>query len=412
VDWDPLHLFEGYGIELEYMIVDRESLAVKPISDRLIHAVAGSYESEIELGDIAWSNELVLHVIELKTNGPTDRLEGLAARFAENVHRIDSLLEGLGGRLLGSAMHPWMDPMSEMHLWPHEYNPVYETFHRIFDCRGHGWANLQSMHINLPFSGDAEFARLHAAVRLVLPILPALAASSPIVDGKPTGFLDTRLEVYKTNSAAIPSMTGSVIPEPVYTREAYELQILGRIYRDLAPHDPQGVLQHEFANARGAIARFDRNAIEIRVIDVQEHPSADIAIAAAAVAVLRHLMGQSSTPLESLSAFPLEPLASILDQTIRDADQAVITDAAYLEALTGATRSMSAGLLWRSLLDRAAEGGNAVPGELSSALDLILRRGPLARRILTRTGSNPTRASIADTYRELAACLEEDRLFE
>ena len=32
-------------------------------------------------------------------------------------------------------------------------------------------------------------------------------------------------------------------------------------------------------NSRGAIARFDRNAIEIRVIDVQECPKADLAIA-------------------------------------------------------------------------------------------------------------------------------------
>ena len=50
---------------------------------------------------------------------------------------------------------------------------MYEAYDRIFDCRGHGWANLQAVHLNLPFSGDEEFGRLHAAIRLVLPIMPA-----------------------------------------------------------------------------------------------------------------------------------------------------------------------------------------------------------------------------------------------
>ena len=77
---------------------------------------------------------------------------------------------------------------------------IYQTYDRIFGCKAHGWANLQSMHLNLPFADDAEFARLHAAIRLVLPIIPALAASSPIADGRPTGFMDIRMEAYRTHS--------------------------------------------------------------------------------------------------------------------------------------------------------------------------------------------------------------------
>jgi hypothetical protein len=61
-------LFEVTGIEIEYMIVDRETLAVRPIADLVLGA-----DGELELGSIACSNELVLHVIELKTNGPGAR---------------------------------------------------------------------------------------------------------------------------------------------------------------------------------------------------------------------------------------------------------------------------------------------------------------------------------------------------
>ncbi len=103
------------------------------------------------------------------------------------MKRINGVLEPLGARLMPSAMHPWMDPHREMVLWPHENSSIYEAFNRIFDCRGHGWANLQAVHLNLPFRGDAEFARLHAAIRVLLPLLPALAASSPFIDGRLPG---------------------------------------------------------------------------------------------------------------------------------------------------------------------------------------------------------------------------------
>ena len=94
-----------------------------------------------------------------------------------------------------TAAHPFMDPMKETKIWPHENNEVYAIYNKIFDCRGHGWSNLQSTHLNLPFYDDEEFAKLHAAVRLVLPILPALCASSPILDGKLTGCTGYALEI-------------------------------------------------------------------------------------------------------------------------------------------------------------------------------------------------------------------------
>ena len=120
-----------------------------------------------------------------------------------------------------TAMHPWMDP-SDVELWPHGTRVIYDTFDRIFSCKGHGWANLQSLQINLPFAGDEEFARLHAAIRFLLPILPGLAASSPIIDGERNGVLDNRLVVYRSNCARIPSVTGDVVPEPMGSIGEYQ----------------------------------------------------------------------------------------------------------------------------------------------------------------------------------------------
>jgi carboxylate-amine ligase len=291
-----LHAFSGYGIELEYMIVDREHLSVVPIADRLLKLAAGTDCAEVNRGILGWSNEFVLHVIEIKNLRPTASLRMLPEAFQDEVQYANRMLEPLGACLMPTAMHPWMDPHTETRLWPHDNNAIYDAYDRVFDSKGHGWANLQSMHVNLPFANDGEFARLHAAVRLVLPILPALAASSPIADQRDMQCADYRMRVYCGNSEQLPSIAGMVVPESVSSRAEYEETILAPMYRDIAPFDAEGVLQHEWLNSRGAIARFDRNAIEIRVIDTQECPRADLAIAAAANFVIKMLYrGEQST---------------------------------------------------------------------------------------------------------------------
>src|SRR5690606_19484263 len=204
-----------------------------------------------------------------------------------------------GATLLPTGMHPWMEPEHELRLWPHDNAEIYSAFDRIFGCRGHGFANLQSMHINLPFADDEEFGKLHAAIRLVLPLIPGLSASLHLVEGRLLCTLDNRLEAYRTNCARVPSVTGLVVAEAVYSRASYEAEVLQAIYRDLAELDPEGVLAHEWVNARGAIARFDRMAIEIRTADTQECPRADLALAELVVAAVRSLVEQRHSPTQA-----------------------------------------------------------------------------------------------------------------
>ncbi|MFZ2906148.1 MAG: glutamate--cysteine ligase, partial [Cyclobacteriaceae bacterium] len=85
------HLFEGYGVELEYMIVDCDTLAIKPIADELLKHELGTYGSDFENGIITWSNELVLHVIELKSTKPEHDFRALETGFTENIQRINSI---------------------------------------------------------------------------------------------------------------------------------------------------------------------------------------------------------------------------------------------------------------------------------------------------------------------------------
>jgi carboxylate-amine ligase len=407
-----LGLFEGFGIEIEYMIAGTEDLSVRPIADEVLRDVAGEYAMEVELGDIAWSNELALHVIELKTNGPAASLSGVDDRFQHNVNRINALLEPRGACLLPTAMHPWMDPERELRLWPHENDVIYETFDRIFGCKGHGWANLQSVHVNLPFRGDREFGRLHAAIRLVLPIIPGIAASSPFIDGVPSGLADTRLEIYRNNAVRIPLVAGRVIPERVFSRREYEEDLLGAIYTAMADHDPDGILRHEWVNSRGCIARFDRSAIEIRLVDTQECPRADIAVAGAITAVVRALTEEAWCSTRTQQGWDERELAAILLAAIRDADESVVANRRFLD-LFGFPERGRARLrdLWQHLVETtvAKEPGFA---RWREPLELIARRGCLARRLLVAAGPEPGREDLHALYRRLAGCLARGELFE
>jgi carboxylate-amine ligase len=407
-----LHLFQAYGVELEYMIVDRDTLDVRPIADELFAAITGVPGASDAWpdgpdGTIAWSNELTLHLVEFKTAAPHPTLDGLGPAFQAHVARANALLAPMNAQLLPTGMHPWMQPDRETRLWPHENNAIYAAYDRIFGCKGHGWGNLQSTHLNLPFAGDEEYGALHAAIRLVLPLIPALAASSPIADGAPAGKADYRMEVYRTNSQRVPQMAGLVIPEPVFTEAEHDRVILQPLYDQLAPLDPDGVLRHPFANGRGGMSRFDRGSIEIRLIDIQECPTADLAIVALVAAIVRALAEQRLSDAAAQRALGVRPLHAIMLDTIADAERAVITDSAYLRTLGLPGAPMRAGEALSALFEALVPSSS----EHHATLGTLVRAGTLSTRIMARLPASPTRDDLRREYAALAGCLAAGTLY-
>lgn len=412
------HLFQGYGVELEYMIVDRDSLAIKPIADELLKHELGSYGSDFvpkdsfgENGIVTWSNELVLHCIELKSTKPESDFHILETAFAENLTRINSILTRWNAMLLPTAAHPFMNPLTEAKLWPHNNNEVYEVYNKIFDCKGHGWSNLQSTHLNLPFDGDAEFAKLHAAIRLVLPILPALCASSPIVGGKLTGFLDTRLRYYKTNQEKIPCIAGSVIPEAIFSSAEYQRLVYKKIHEGITPYDTDQVLDPVWVNSRGAIPRFDRGSIEIRLMDAQECPAADLAIQTLVIETIKALVNEEFISLKDQMKWDAEPLAHILEAGVEKAEQAVITNKEYLRVfrLETVSLSLTAGALWKHIFTRLLNRNDLK--RRKKDLEIVLNQGSLSTRIVNALKGDYSTPSLTNVYRELSNCLAGNRMF-
>ena len=278
-------LFAVLGLEIEYMLVEKNTLNIAAKSDLILKDLAKEQVNEYLLGDLCISNEFVLHILELKNPEPKPIKFDFTNTFQQTITALQIILDKYDLTLLPTGAHPWMNPLDAKH-WPHDNHEIYQQYHDIFNCTGHGWSNLQSMHVNLPFANDEEFCILHNAIRLLLPILPAIAASSPILDSKFSGFLDTRLRYYGSNQTKLPTISGKIIPEIIHSQRQYQETILQPMYQEIAPFDPNNTLQFEWLNSRAAIPKFERMSIEIRILDTQECIDADFAIVAT---ILYHL---------------------------------------------------------------------------------------------------------------------------
>lgn len=397
-------LFSVIGIEIEYMLVDKDTLNVQPKSDKILKMAAYSGVGD---EDISLSNELVMHVIELKNNGPRPLSTPLSQQFQKTITDLQPLLDEENLMLLPTGAHPWMDPLKETERWPHGHHEIYQQYDKIFDCSGHGWSNLQSMHVNLPFADEEEFYQLHNAIRLLLPLLPAIAASTPFLDGRYTGIQDSRLYFYGKNQERIPSISGEVIPEFIRSSEEYRNTILQPMYDDIRPLDPAGILQHEWLNSRAAMPKFDCKAIEIRIIDSQECVDADIAIARVITAVLQNWLEHSHYFLDT--PCDITRLKSLYDQTIVHGLAVQIHDQELSAQWQLSRQPKNCRDVWSQLIENVS---TRLDQPTQCALETILSQGNLSERLLRACGSDYQQDSLIKVYRSLNECLRNNHQFK
>lgn len=394
-------------MELEYMITDKHTLDVKPIAEVLLKDEEGVIQGETEHGLTAWSNELISHVIEIKSNGPKSDLLELRDKFVADIREINAELAKHGAMLMSGAAHPWMNPEKESKIWEHESQEIYKAYDRIFGCKGHGWSNLQSTHINLPFYDDEEFAKLHTAIRFLIPMLPALTAASPILSEKFTGYMDKRLYYYEKNQSKIPVLTGRVIPEKLFSRHQYQKHIYDRIAEAIKPFDTGNIMKPVWLNSRGAMARFDRGAIEIRIIDIQECVSADLAIVALVTTMAKLLVKERIVSFKTQESFETEDLYLILRECIKNGSKAIVPQI-YASAF-GFEKPITGGDFWKAMIQLIFDKENETLAPWMDTLQTITSNGTLAERLMSAVNEDFSRGNLSKVYGQLANCLQEDR---
>ncbi len=387
-------LFEATGFGLQYLVVDKDTLNISATGVELPADNAAKI-----IGELQRKSDPASHVLVLRTIGPTANIPSLEAGFRAEVRTTNAALASTERVLLPVSVHPLRHAVKEN--GPGEHDPVPDPVLRDL-ASGDPW----SVHLDLPFANDDEFSKLHTAIRMVLPIIPALCACSPIMNGEVTGLMDTRMHQYLTRQQRFPELMGPLIPEAVFNQEDYYRVIFEPIARALQPLDTDGVMDYQLLNGRGAIARFDRGDIRIRVMDVQECPSADLAIAEMIVAVLKAMVAGKWVSNYLQRAWHESDLLAIFRDVIVHAGDTVIANKDFLLMFGMRHESATANELWRHLYQQ-------LRADLSEGARVriahILDQGCLAQRIIKRTGEKPSRERIIEVYREMAACLEDDK---
>ena len=274
-------LSTNVGTEHEYSINDRDFLPL-PISDRIIERIHGSVEHEVSFGGIKVSKELQKHALELIPARP-----GTLSYLEDNLYQgLVELLRATNYeyRFLGLGMHPLLK-LEQTTYWDHDEQEYYHTYDRLFDIKQHGWLNIQALQINLPYRNTDELVAAFNKIRALIPYLVAVSASSPMVEGSLTGYMDNRLIYYRENQARMPEICHDILPERLECVEDY-VKINRSIYSELKRRNAS-ILCREWVNSRGVIVRFTRKCLEVKAIDEQECLHSDMAVSAFLLALLR-----------------------------------------------------------------------------------------------------------------------------
>jgi hypothetical protein len=152
-------------------------------------------------------------------------------------------------------------------------------------------------------------------------------------------------------------------------------------------------------------------AIEIRLIDIQECPRADIAVAAAIVAAVRGLVEERWSGNKEQRRWDERELAEILLAVIKDADFAVIDNRRFLKAFGYPERGRARVRdLWQHLVESMLREDAGYP-DYAGALDTILSQGCLARRVASAAGAGADRDTVHEVYAKLAGCVGSNTVF-
>jgi len=381
------------GPEHEFSVVDSE-LEVLPIVDRILKDLHGRVVNSVKQPHFTFGKETQLHVIEIKPNTPFKSPQNFEETMQEAVLVLyDFLDRKYRASLLGTGMHPLLE-LRQTSIWPHRHRQIYTDYSKVFDLRRHGWLNIQSFQLNLPYQNERNGILLHNLLAHICAYLPAIAASSPIYEGRVGEAVDNRLVFYMLSQREVPSVTGDMIPEYVFSFSDYQEKIIRKYSKDLANAGAgSSILFEDWVNSRGAIFRFDKKTLEIRVMDEQECVKSDVALSCFIRAMLRGLLKRED------ELIPQEVLVKDFNSIITDG----------LDARTGSLLGKIARQRCMCLLRIAEENASAEERKYLPIIQKRIECGSLSEivreRVETKAQKTDFKEAIVTVYSELIRSL-------
>lgn len=150
-----------------------------------------------------------------------------------------------------------------------------------------------SIHINVGISDPEKLMQACRLLRMEAPLFLALSASSPFLEGRPTGYHSSRWQMFPQTPKQVPLFTSHI-------------DHIRWVERQLAQGTMQSV-RHLWSSVRpnGDRRPYDLNRLELRICDLVTDPRALLAITALLEARLEQMLDQPS--LDPLTGSCLGP---------------------------------------------------------------------------------------------------------
>jgi glutamate---cysteine ligase / carboxylate-amine ligase len=192
------------AVEEEFAILDPETLSLTNRFEELQAAAKGGELEDHLVG------ELISSEVEVRT-GRCETFAEAAALVPERRRQLRELADGHGVLLAATGTHPW-SPWQEQRIidTPH-YRRNVEVLQYVV------WRNNSfGHHVHVGIRGADRAMKVCDALRVYLPELLALSASSPFVENVNTGLHSARSQIF---TRMFPRCG---IPDPFGSWQAYE----------------------------------------------------------------------------------------------------------------------------------------------------------------------------------------------
>jgi glutamate---cysteine ligase / carboxylate-amine ligase len=174
------------GLEEEFAVLDPQTLDLVPRFEELRHAAAQRDPVLFE----AITGELISSEIEIVSGRGQDVHDALA-RQRDRRRRLFSLAGEQGVALGSTGTHPWADYRLQRNIDTEHYRRVVEGLGYVARRN-----NTFSLHVHVGVRGADRAVQACDRLRPVLPLLLAVSASSPFLDGQDTLLHSVRSQTF------------------------------------------------------------------------------------------------------------------------------------------------------------------------------------------------------------------------
>jgi carboxylate-amine ligase len=351
------------GVEEEFSILDPHTLELLPRFEELRDAA----QAERVLAE-GITGELISSEIEIISGVGADLHDALA-RQRERRKRLFALAGAHGVALGATGTHPWADYREQPIIDTEHYRRVEEGLKYV------AWRNNTfSLHVHLGVRGIDRAVRVCDRLRPVLPLLLALSANSPYLDGLDTGLHSARTQSFTK------SFPRCGVPDPFGGWRAY------REYIEFL-RDTRSIV--EFTQVWWSVRpHFSFGTVEVRICDAQATAQESEALAAMIVACI----AQATREVDEGVPF-LDPAPRMIEENMWRAIRFGL-DGRLIDLERAAEYPA------REVLDRLAAWTEPIRSELGIDLAFPERNGAQRQRRMIEAGAGREEvfaASVAET---------------